>query len=120
MAKVLIIDDASFIRCTLKAMLERNGYEVAGEAVDGIDGILKYKQCSPDIVTMDISMPKMNGLDSLKEIIKYDPNAKIIMLSAMGQELMVKNAVINGAKTFIVKPFKEEMLMKTLTKVLSV
>ena len=120
MAKVLIVDDAPFIRASLKAMLERNGFEIAGEAVDGVDGIEKYKLVTPDIVTMDITMPEMDGVESLKEILKYDPNAKVIMLSAIGQENMIKRAVVNGAKSFVVKPFKEEKLIQTLTKVLSV
>lgn len=119
MAKVLIIDDASFMRLSLKSMLESNGFEVAGEAEDGEKGLLKYKEVNPDIVTMDVTMPKMDGVETLKQIIQYDPKAKIIMVTAMGQEQIVKKAVLSGAKSFIVKPFKEERLVETLNKVLA-
>lgn len=119
MAKVLVVDDAAFMRITIKTMLEKNGFEVVGEAEDGSVAITKYKELNPDIVTMDITMPNMTGVDSLKEIRKYDPEAKIVMVSAMGQEKIVMEAVMNGAKSFIVKPFKEEQVMNTLNKILS-
>lgn len=114
MARVLIVDDAAFMRLSVKTMLEKNGFEVVGEAENGMEAIQKYKELNPDIVTMDITMPKVTGVDALKVIIGFDPDAKVVMLSAMGQESMVKEAVINGAKSFIVKPFKEEHLVKTL------
>lgn len=119
MAKVLVVDDAAFMRITIKTMLEKNGFEVVGEAEDGSVAITKYKELNPDIVTMDITMPNMTGVDSLKEIRKYDPEAKIVMVSAMGQEKIVMEAVMNGAKSFIVKPFKEEQVMNTLNKILT-
>ncbi|MFL0250190.1 response regulator [Clostridium neuense] len=119
MAKVLIIDDAAFMRMSLKSMLEKNGFEVVGEAENGEVGILKYKEVSPDLVTLDVTMPKMGGVETLKLIKEYDPKAKIVMVTAMGQEKIVKEAVISGAKSFIVKPFKEEKLVDTLNKVMA-
>ncbi len=115
MKKVLIVDDAAFIRLTLKMMLERNGYTVVGVAEDGNDGIKKYVELRPEIVTMDITMPEMDGITAVKEIMKIDPGATIIMVSAMGQEEMVKDAIIAGARNFIVKPFTEERVLKTLS-----
>lgn len=117
MKKVLIIDDAAFMRLAIKTMLEKNGFSVVGEAENGITGVKKYQELKPDLVTMDITMPDMTGLEALTEILKYDPNAKVVMLSAMGQEGMVKEAVLNGALSFIVKPFKEEHLIMTLNKI---
>ncbi|AKN30857.1 histidine kinase [Clostridium carboxidivorans P7] len=116
MKKVLIVDDAMFMRVALKTMLEKNGYEVVGEAENGADAISKYSILKPDIVTMDITMPKMDGVEALTEIKKQDPNCKIVMISALGQESWVKKAIIIGAKGFIVKPFKEEHVIKTLSK----
>ena len=118
MKKVLIVDDASFMRASIKIMLERNGFKVAGEADNGLAAIAKYKELMPDVVTMDITMPEMDGIEALKGIRQFDPNAKVIMVSAMGQEPMVLDAVVNGAKSFIVKPFKEEIVVQTLNKVL--
>jgi two-component system, chemotaxis family, chemotaxis protein CheY len=119
LTSVLIVDDAAFMRMTIKMMLEKNGFEIAGEAENGAIGVQKYVQCHPDIVTMDITMPEMGGIDSLKMIRKLDPNAKVVMISAMGQEPMVMDSILNGAITFIVKPFKEEHVIETLTKVAS-
>lgn len=116
MKKILIVDDAMFMRVALRTMLEKNGYEVVGEAEDGADAISKYSILKPDIVTMDITMPKMDGVEALSEIKKKDPNCKIVMISALGQETWVKKAIIIGAKGFIVKPFKEEHVIKTLSK----
>lgn len=116
MAKVLIVDDAAFMRISIKNMLTKNGYEVVGEAENGKVGIEKYKELSPDVVTMDITMPEMSGLDALKEIIAFDSNAQVIMVSAMGQEAMVREAIISGAKGFIVKPFKEDGIISAIKK----
>lgn len=120
MKRVLIIDDAAFMRMSLKMMLERNGFEVTGEAENGAEGVKLYKSLCPDIVTLDITMPQMDGLTALKEMIKFDHKARVVMVSAMGQELMVKDAILNGAKTFIVKPFQEDILIRTLNKILSI
>ncbi|NMA64849.1 MAG: response regulator [Clostridiaceae bacterium] len=114
MKKVLIVDDAAFMRQSIRLILERNGYEVVGEAANGIEGVRKYKELMPDIVTLDITMPEMSGIDALKVICEFDPNAKVVMVSAMGQEILVKEAILNGAKSFIVKPFKEEHIIKVL------
>lgn len=116
MKKVLIVDDAAFMRISLKNILEKAGYEVVGEAENGINAIKKYKELSPDIVTMDITMPEMDGVQALKEIKKSDANAKVIMISAMGQESYVKDAVMAGAKGFIIKPWKEETVLSALSK----
>ncbi len=117
MKKVLIVDDASFMRLSLRTMLENNGYEVAGEAENGFEAIKLYTKLKPDIVTMDITMPELDGIQALKSIMELDRTAKVVILSAMGQETKVKEAIICGARTFIVKPFKEEHLVQTLNKI---
>ncbi|MDF2592113.1 MAG: cheY2 [Clostridia bacterium] len=119
MKKILIVDDAAFMRMAIRTMLEKDDFEIVGEAENGLQAIKKYKECKPDVVTMDITMPEMDGLAALEVIMQYDPNAKVIMLSAMGQEVMVKDAIIRGAKTFVVKPFKEDHIIKTINKVLA-
>ena len=119
MKRVLIVDDAAFMRTAIRKMLENNGFEVVGEAENGLAGIEKYKELSPDIVTMDITMPEMGGIEALKVIKQYDAKAKVIMVSAMGQEPMVIDAVTSGAKSFIVKPFKEEHVVQTLNRALA-
>ena len=120
MKRIMIVDDAAFMRASLRQILERNGFEVAEEAENGAEAVKKYSQCSPDLVTMDITMPVMTGLDALKEIIAIDPKAKVVMVSAMGQEVYIRESIINGAKTFIVKPFKEDYVVKTLNRILSI
>lgn len=117
MKKVLIVDDAAFMRLTIKKILEKNGFEVVGEASSGIEAVQKFQTLQPDIVTMDITMPDMSGIEALKIIHSINPNANVVVLSAMGQEVMVKEAILYGAKSFIVKPFKEEHLIKTLSKI---
>lgn len=116
MATVLIVDDAAFMRISIKNMLTKNGYDVVAEAENGRVGVEKYKEFMPDIVTMDITMPEMTGLDALREIIKANPSAKVVMVSAMGQEVMVRDAIISGAKGFIVKPVKEDALIAAIKK----
>lgn len=116
MKKVLIVDDAAFMRLAIKSMLEKNNFEVVGEAENGLVAITKYKELKPDIVTMDITMPKMDGIEATVEIKNIDKDATIIIISAIGQETMVKKAIIAGAKTFILKPFKEDHVMKTLAR----
>ncbi|MHC1695459.1 MAG: response regulator [Eubacteriales bacterium] len=117
MIKVLIVDDAAFMRLAIKNVLEKNGFLVVGDAKNGQEGIEKFQSCDPDIVTMDITMPDMTGIEALKKIRSIDPKAKVVMVSAMGQEAMVKEAIINGAKSFIVKPYKEEHITQTLLKI---
>ena len=114
MKKVLVVDDAAFMRVSIKNMLTKNGFEVIGEAENGKIAIQKYQELSPDIVTMDITMPEMDGLASLKKILEVDPSANVVMVSAMGQEGMVREAVQSGAKGFIVKPFKEDVILSAL------
>lgn len=112
--KILIVDDAAFMRMMIKDTLKKEGYEDIIEAADGEQAIQAYKTEKADLVIMDITMPNKNGLEALKEIKQMDSNAKIIMCSAMGQESMVVEAIRNGAKDFIVKPFKAERILKTV------
>jgi len=118
MARVLIVDDAAFMRMMIKDILEKNGYEVVGEASNGIKGVELYKTEKPDIVTMDITMPEMDGIEAVKSIKAFDPAAKIIMCSAMGQQTMVMDAIRAGAKDFIVKPFQADRVLEAIKKVL--
>jgi two-component system chemotaxis response regulator CheY len=118
MARVLIVDDAAFMRMMLKDILTKNGLEVVGEAVNGVDALEKYRELQPDIVTMDITMPEMDGLTAVKEIRAIHPQAKIIMCSAMGQQLIVLEAIQAGAKDFVVKPFQPDRVMDSINKVL--
>ncbi|MHB1421375.1 MAG: response regulator [Bacillota bacterium] len=113
-ARVLIVDDAAFMRNVLRGMLEKNGYEVVGEGGNGKQGVDLYSSLRPDVVTMDITMPEMEGIEALAAIRKIDPVARVIMVSAMGQTSFVKDALINGAKDFIVKPFQEPRVVKAL------
>lgn len=115
MKKIMVVDDAAFMRGTLKMMLERNGFQVIGEAENGAIAVQKYAELKPDIVTMDITMPEMTGIEALTKIKEMDSSAKIIMISALGQESYVKEAIIKGAKGFLVKPFKEEAVVKAIS-----
>lgn len=105
------------MRMILSNIVEKNGYEIVGEAENGLDAVKMYFELRPDIVTMDITMPQMTGIEALKLITQKDKNAKIIIVSAMGQEPIVKEALIYGAKSFIVKPFNEERVLDTLETV---
>ncbi|SKA86127.1 two-component system, chemotaxis family, response regulator CheY [Caloramator quimbayensis] len=118
MPKVLIVDDAAFMRMMLKDILTKNGFEVIGEAPNGLKAVEMYKAEKPDVVTMDITMPEMDGIAAVKQIKAIDPNAKVIMCSAMGQQAMVMEAIKSGAKDFIVKPFQPERVLEALKKVL--
>jgi len=118
MAKnILICDDAAFMRMMIKDILTKNGYNVAGEAENGLKAIEKYKEVSPDLVLMDITMPEMDGIQALKEIKKRDGSATVIMCSAMGQQAMVIESIQAGAKDFIVKPFQAERVIEAVKKV---
>ena len=117
MNRVLIVDDAAFMRMAIKNILVKHNFDVIDEAENGLIGFNKYKELKPDLVTMDITMPEMTGLDALKQIMAFDPDAKIVMVSAMGQEQMVMEAIRAGAKSFIVKPFKEDHVVQTLNKI---
>ncbi|MFH5183180.1 response regulator [Paenibacillus sp. TAB 01] len=114
--RILIVDDAAFMRMMIRDILSKNGYEVCGEANDGAQAIEKYKELKPDLTTMDITMPEMDGIAALKEIKKIDPNAKVIMCSAMGQQAMVIDAIQAGAKDFIVKPFQADRVIEAIKK----
>ena len=118
MGKVLIVDDAAFMRMMVKDILSKNGFEVVGEAANGLQAIELYKKERPDVVTMDITMPEMDGIEAVKEIKKIDPNARVVMCSAMGQQSMVMDAIKAGAKDFIVKPFQADRVIEAIQKVL--
>ncbi|MEH7882762.1 response regulator [Bacillus sp. JJ1609] len=117
--RILVVDDAAFMRMMIKDILSKNGFEVVAEAADGMQALEKYKELQPDLVTMDITMPEMDGITSLKEIKKVNPNAKVIMCSAMGQQAMVIDAIQAGAKDFIVKPFQADRVIEAISKALS-
>ncbi len=114
--RILVVDDAAFMRMMIKDILTKNGYEVVGEAADGVQAVEKFKDLSPDLVTMDITMPEMDGITALKEIKKLDGSAKVIMCSAMGQQAMVIDAIQAGAKDFIVKPFQADRVIEAIKK----
>lgn len=116
MSRVLIVDDAAFIRVQLKRLLEKHGFEVVGEAENGKVALEKIEELKPDIVTLDITMPEMDGIECVKEINKLPDKPAVIMVSAMGQEIHVRQAILNGAKGFIVKPYKEDVVLKNLNK----
>ena len=116
MKRVLICDDAAFMRLSIMKMLKGNGYDVAGEASNGDEAIEQYKILNPDIVLMDITMPGLDGISAVKAIKEYDPNAIIIMCSAMGQYEKIMEAIQAVAKDFVVKPFEEPRLIAALKK----
>ncbi|MHB9154422.1 MAG: response regulator [Endomicrobiales bacterium] len=121
MARILVVDDSKFMRLTLKNFLEKNfggAHQVIGEAGSAAEALQKYTELKPDMVTMDIIMPDESGLEAVKKIIAVDPLAKIVMVSAMGQEKIVEEAITLGAKSFVTKPIKPEELVKTVQKVL--
>jgi len=118
MARILIVDDAEFLRMRISKMLVAEGYEVM-EAENGLQAVEKYKAEKPDAVLMDITMPEMDGLTALKEIKAYDAKAKIVMLTALGQESVVLEAIKSGARDFVVKPFERERVMSAITKLLA-
>lgn len=119
MARILIVDDAKFMRMTLSNILQKANHEIVGEGENGNQAINLYRNLTPDLVTMDITMPEMGGLEAVKAIKKEFPNAKIIMCSAMGQQKMVVEAIEAGAKDFIVKPFDEGRVLDAINRVLS-
>ena len=114
--KVLIADDAAFMRMMLKDILTKNGHEVVGEAANGVEMLSKYEETQPDIVTLDITMPEMDGLTAIKELRKKHPDANVVMCSAMGQQSMVIDAIQSGARDFIVKPFQADRIIECLSK----
>ncbi len=117
-ARVLIADDASFMRQMIREIIEPEGYEVVGEATDGMEAVEQFEELRPDLVTMDIVMPKRSGIDAVRRILEKTPDACVVMCSALGQETLVMEALQAGAKDFIVKPFKPDSVVSTLAKVL--
>ncbi|ACI16989.1 chemotaxis protein CheY [Coprothermobacter proteolyticus DSM 5265] len=116
--RVLIVDDAAFMRMMIKNVLTQNGYEVAGEASNGQEALVLYEKVKPDLVTLDITMPEMDGIQTLKELLKMDPSANVIMVTAMGQQQLVIEAIQVGAKDFVVKPFQPDRLIEAVRKAL--
>lgn len=116
--RVLVVDDAAFMRMMIKDILTKNGYDVVGEAVDGNQAVDKFQELHPDLVTMDITMPEMDGIEALKAIRGIDANAKVVMCSAMGQQAMVIDAIQAGARDFVVKPFQADRVLESIRKVL--
>lgn len=116
MARILVVDDAAFMRMMIKSILEAGGHEVVAEASNGIEAIHHYAQHVPDVVTMDITMPEMDGIEAVKAIVEKHPDAKVLMCSAMGQQKMILDAVRAGAKGFIVKPFDKERVLDEVRK----
>ena len=117
MATVLIVDDAEFLRVQLNKMLDADGHKVF-QAENGIRAVAAYKEFHPDVVLMDVTMPFMDGLTALKEIVSFDPQARVVMLTSFGQELVALEAVKLGARGFVVKPFEQDRVRKTLGKLL--
>ena len=118
MAKnILVVDDAAFMRMMIKDILTKNGYNVAGEAENGAKALEKYNEVKPALVLMAITMPEVDGMQALKNIKAADPNAKVIMCSAMGQQAMVIESIQAGAKDFIVKPFQPDRVLEAVKKV---
>ena len=114
MKSILVADDSMFMRQMLKELLPKDSFQVVGEASTGKEAITKYNQLNPDLVTMDITMPDMDGISAVKKIIEINPKAKIVMVSAMGQKPMIKEALEAGAKDFIIKPFDREKIISVL------
>lgn len=112
--RILIVDDALFMRSTLKQILEKNGFEIAGEADSGTEALRMYKATHPDLVTMDITMPDSDGIEGLKLIREFDPHARVIMVSSMGQQHLVVKAIEMGALDFLVKPFSPERVVQSV------
>jgi len=119
MPSVLIADDAAFMRMMIKNILTDAGYEIVGEAENGTVAVSKYRELKPDLTTMDITMPEMDGLAALKEIRVQDPEARVVMCSAMGQQSMVIESIQAGARDFIVKPFQPERVLEAVQKALA-
>ena len=115
--RVMVVDDALFMRNILKDIFVRHGYEVVAEAENGETALQVYQESKPDLVTMDIVMPKKSGIEALQEIMDADPEAHVIMVSALGQDTLVLEAVETGARDFIVKPFREDKILETVRRV---
>lgn len=119
MARILVVDDAVFMRMMLRDILVSHGHEVVAEAADGNQAVERYEECKPDLVTMDLTMPNLDGIQAIKKIRAIDPDARIIVCSAMGQQAMVIEAIQAGAKDFIVKPFQIDRVISAVDKALN-
>ncbi len=119
MARILVADDASFMREMIREIVEADGHEVVGEASDGEEAFTEFKRVKPELVTMDIVMPRCSGIDSTKKIIELDAGACVVMCSALGQESLVAEALEAGARDFVVKPFKPDDVLATIKKALA-
>ncbi len=117
--RILVVDDAAFMRMMIKDILTKNGYQVIGEAADGNEAVDKYQELRPDLVTLDITMPELDGIGALKKIRALDPGARVIMCSAMGQQAMVIDAIQAGARDFVVKPFQADRVLEAVQKALA-
>ena len=117
MARILIVDDAAFMRMRCSKLLVENGHEVM-EATNGAEALEKYKECRPDCVLLDITMPKMDGIVALQEILKIDPSARVAMVTALGQKSIVMNAIKAGARDFVTKPFDGDRVLDTVQKLI--
>lgn len=118
MKRVMVCDDAAFMRMVIKDILVKNGYEIAAEAENGLKAVEQYPEAKPDLVLMDITMPEVDGIEAVRRIKALDPNANVIMCSAMGQQAMVIEAIQAGAKDFIVKPFQANRVLEAVRKVI--
>lgn len=116
MARVLIVDDARFMRLVLRRILTQAGHTIVAEAKDGVEAVEMYAEHRPDVMTLDIVMPRQNGIEAVREIMSFDPHAKIIMVTALGQEAFVLDAIKAGAREFIIKPFRNEEIVKAVMK----
>ena len=118
MARVLVVDDAAFMRKMVKDALAKGGHEVVGEAGNGVEALARYNELKPDLVTLDITMPEKDGITALREIIELDPAARVVMCSALGQESKVLESIKLGAKDFVVKPFQADRVLEAIGKAL--
>lgn len=118
MARIMIVDDALMMRKTLRRILEKAGHEIVGEAVNGDQAIANYAKCRPDLVTMDLTMPGLGGIEAIKHIVAADPAASIIVVSALGQKHIIFDALQNGAKNYVLKPIAEDKLLSVVNLVL--
>ena len=117
MKKILVVDDAKVVRMVVSQILKRNGYQVVGEATNGREALEKYKALKPDAVTMDITMPEVDGIQGLKDIIAYDKQAKVIMISALDQHDALAESIRNGATDYVVKPFEDDRMISALHEI---
>lgn len=118
MARIMIVDDSAFMRMMIRSILVEVGHEVVAEAADGMEAVQKYDHCQPDLVTMDITMRQMNGIEAVREIIERHPEARIIMCTAMGQQSLLMDALAAGAKGFVIKPFTKAKVLEEVQKLL--